>query len=529
MSFFDSIGSEIKKTAATKIAGAVVGTATLAATGATISYFAKSPSSPSGDPAPQAQVASAQDGTPASAPETPSTPSMPKMTPPPAGSAPQTAVVGGVTVEFQPDYGTAAASDSKDAADQAKDFVASKKWKVGANENGMIVGIGQAVLPCASDSNSFDQCRRQAFSEAMFQARKELVKFLSAKVSASVESLYREGDIVKELAKARAGQVAEQPGLVQKVALLASSYIDEELKSRGVDFGQQQAAQADADRQNQIALARKEAEELVTTSEFKSAVEALAASEVSGIQAYRTFEFIPAGGKGSIAVVAVQSDRSSQLQRALLGLGEAPTGAPKEPISQWAAAQGAGNLLYTFGCQPRINESGELVLVAFGQSSPIGNTERQVDAAEKKAALNAQREARLFLGAAVMSQEQQIEAATLKEFADDTAVYQSQSRYEERLSARADRLDMPGGLRAFRWKMKHPLSPKVTVGVVYEFSVTQALQANKLRDAFKAAGGAAGGAGISTKRPTEAPAPKKPEQKRPLSGGSGVGAEGDEP
>jgi hypothetical protein len=363
----------------------------------------------------------------------------------------------------------------------------------------------------------------------MFQARKELVKFMTAKVSATVESLYREGDIVKELAKSRAEKVVDQPGLVQKVALLASSYIDEELKSRGVDFGQQQAAQADADRQNQIALARKEAEELVTTSEFKSAVESIAASEVSAIQAYRIFEYIPAGGKGSIAVVAVQSDRSAQLQRALLGLGEAPSGAPKEPISKWAAAQGAENLLYTFGCQPRINENGELVLVAFGQGSPIGNTERQVDAAEKKAAQNAEREARMFLGAAVMSQEQQIEAATLKEFADDTAVYQSQSSYEERLSARADRLDMPGGLRSFRWKMKHPLSPKVTVGVVYVYSVSEALNANKIRDMFKAAGGSAGGAGISTKRPAEAPAPTKPEQKRPLSGGSGAGAEGDEP
>ena len=42
MSFLEGVTGEIKKTAATKIAGAVVGTASLAATGATISYFAKS-------------------------------------------------------------------------------------------------------------------------------------------------------------------------------------------------------------------------------------------------------------------------------------------------------------------------------------------------------------------------------------------------------------------------------------------------------------------------------------------------------
>jgi hypothetical protein len=88
---------------------------------------------------------------------------------------------------------------------------------------------------------------------------------------------------------------------------------------------------------------------------------------------------------------------------------------------------------------------------------------------------------------------------------------------------------MPGGVRAYRWRMQHPLSPKPTVGVVFVYSVEQALAANKLRDAFKAAGGAAGGAGISTKRPAETAAPKPPQQGRPLTGGSGAGAEGDEP
>jgi hypothetical protein len=129
----------------------------------------------------------------------------------------------------------------------------------------------------------------------------------------------------------------------------------------------------------------------------------------------------------------------------------------------------------------------------------------------------------------VQSQEQQIEASTLKDFADNSATYQSQSSYQAAIASRAERLSMPGGLSAFRWKQKHPLSDKTTVGVVMVFSVSEALAANKLRDAFKAAGGAAGGAGISTKRPAEAVAPKPPQQGRPLTGGSGTGAEGDEP
>lgn len=533
MSFLATLGTEIKKTAASKIAGALVGTATLAATGATVSYFVKSPSGPaaSASTSPVSIMADAGRAAPAISQDTGSgaPPSMPMVAAPAAATAPQAAVAGGVTVEYQADYGTAAASDGKDAFDQAQAFLSSKGWSEGKNANGMIVTIGKASLACGSDSDRFDDCRRQAYAQAMFDAKKELAKYMSLEVSASMSSMYREGDIAKQLAQTRAQQVAEVPGVVQKVALLANAYIDEELKSRGVNFGQEQAGKVEAERQREIEMARKEADQLLSSDEFKSAVEAVAMAECSAIQAYRTFEYIPAGAKGSIAVVAIYSEKSGQLQRALLGLGEAPAGAPKEAISAWAAAQGAGALLYTFGTQPRVNEKGELVLVAFGQSTPIGTSERHFDAAEKKAALNAQGDARRFLGELVMSQERQIEASTLKEFADSSSILQSQSSYEEALASRAERLSMPGGLRTFRWKMRHPLSAKTTVGVVYVYSVSGALEANKLRDMFKAAGGAAGGAGISNKRPSEAPSPQKPEQKRPLGGGSGTGAEGDEP
>ena len=524
MSFLEGVTGEIKKTAATKIAGAVVGTASLAATGATISYFAKS------SPATNESVAvvAVQDS-PATAP-----PAMPKMPAPAAAAsttAPQTTAVGGVTVEYQADYGSAIASDSKDAADQAQEFLASKGWVEGKNPNGMFVAIGKASLPCGSDSAKFDECRRQAFSQAMFSAKRSLANYLALEISASMSSTYREGDVLKQLTQSRAQQASATPGLAQKVALLANSYIDEELKSRGVNFGEEQSAQAEAERKRAAELARKDAEQLISTSEFKSAVNVAAMTEVSAVQAYRTFEYIAPGAKGSIGVVAIYSEKSGQLQQALLGLADLPAGAPKEEIGKWAAAQGANALLYTFGVQPRVDEKGELVLVAFGQGSPIGNSERQLDAAEQKAALNAQQAARFFLGGVVASEQNQVEASTLKDFSDNSSTYQSQASYEEFLKLNAEKLSLPGGNRVYRWKLRHPLSNKLTVGAVYVFSVSEALNANKLRDQFKAAGGAAGGKGISTKRPADpAPAsPAKPEQKRPLTGGSGSGSEGDEP
>ena len=118
MSFFEGVTGEIKKTAATKIAGAVVGTATLVATGATVSYFAKS------SPTTTESVALTASQDPAPAGSQSPAPAPPPKLPAPAVAAsattPQSAVVGGVTVEYQADYGSATASDSKDASDQAQ-------------------------------------------------------------------------------------------------------------------------------------------------------------------------------------------------------------------------------------------------------------------------------------------------------------------------------------------------------------------------------------------------------------------------
>lgn len=532
MSFIQSIGSEIKKTAATKVAGAVVGTATLAATGATLSYFAKSPSAPAQESTPAA-VATLQGSVPAP-PQMPRLSDAPVSVSSPAPEAPaQGAPAGGVTVEYQPDFGTAVASDAKDAADQAEEFLMSKKWTEGRNPNGMIVFVGKSSLPCGSEDPKFDECRRQAFDEAMLRAKNELAEYLSMQVAASMSRLYMEGDVVKQLAQARAAEVAQQPGMVEKLALLANSYIDEQLKARGVQFGEENAARDEAERQKQVELARKEAEQLLSSKEFRSAVQTAARAEVSALQAYRTFEYLAPGTKGSIAVVAVYSERSGQLQRALLGQGDPPSGAPKQSITDWARAQGAERLLYTFGTQPRVNENGELVLVAFGQATPIGNSEDQLDAAEDIAKLKAVEHARFYLGEMVLADKQQVQASRLKGFSDNTSTYESQSSFRSAVESEAKSLGMEGGLKAWRWKMRHPLSNKTTVGVVYVFSVSEALAANKLGAAFRAAGGAAGGPGLSTKRPAAPPAataPKAPEAPgRPRSGNTGTGAEGDEP
>lgn len=456
-------------------------------------------------------------------------------TPQAPGSAPSTGeappAAGGVVPEFQPGYGGAQGSVTLDARDQAQEFLSSKGWGEGVNPNGMWVVIGKSSLPCGANSKDFDQCRRQAYEEAMFQAKRAMVKRLADRVRTEIERRYAEGDVLKRMSQQRQVTIAAEPSLMDKVVALADNVISKELADRGVQVGPSadNKAWTDEERKKSEEAARKEAQQLLSKKEFRSAVESVASCEISGIQAYRTFEYVPAGKNGSIAVIAIYSEKSDELQRALLGLGPVPSGAPKEPIAAWARSEGPQSLLYTFGVQPRTNEKGEVVLVSFGQSTPITDSEDSLDAAEEKADLAASGAARSFLGELVMSQQMQVEASTLKQFADNAAAFESQSAFTSAIKATAETLSMPGGNVVYNWKMKHPLSNKVTCGVVKVYSVSDALMANKLREKFNALAASRGGRGISDKQPPSTPPASGTKTRQRTGSGNGSGAEGEAP
>lgn len=448
-------------------------------------------------------------------------PGTPAATPAPTATTPPSTNSGGVAVEYEKDYG-AGSGAIEDSDAQAEAFLVTKGWSKGPNPNGMIVVVGKASMPCGSDDKNFDQCRRQAYLEAMLQAKKKLVQFMAVEVETDMASTYAEGQLLKKPDPSLIPK--PEVGMLEKVGMLLNNELDKRLKTEGIEPGatpEQKKAYEDAK--------QKAAKETLSSSTFRSAVKAIAKHQISSIQAYRTFESIAKGANGSIAVIAIYSNKSSELQRALLGQCPPPKGAPTDPIATWARAQGAGTLLYTHGAQPRTNEKGEVVLVAFGQSTPIGKTEKQFDAAQKKATLNAMASARRYLGEVVASEEEDIEASTLKEFADDSKEFESESQYSESIKAKSDSLKMPGGLEVYTWKFQHPQSDRPTAGCVMVYSVSEALKANGLRDKFNKAGGAAGGAGISGNR--EAPSTEKDSSKKVPSGkgSEGKGSEGEAP
>lgn len=438
---------------------------------------------------------------------------------------------GGVSVQFEKtyasDYGKAEAVPDADKAAQA--YRSEKGWNIGRNgspETGFIAVIGTAPI-VGGEPGSFDQRRRQAAKEAMLNAKKAMVQYLAAEVSTNMRLKYVESTPPMEQIAAATTPTAtmEQPGAMEKLYAIVDYEIDQQLKSRNID----PSLKSPEDRAKAEAEAKKVATSLIGSTQFSDAVNIVAEHELSGLQAFRSFESVGAGGTGKVAVICVYSKKSAQLQRALLGQGPAPTGLPKGSITSWARSEGPKVLLYTHGVQVRTNENGEVVLVGFGQSTPLTSSERQVDAAAKKARAQAMGELRRFMGELVVAAESNNEASTARDFADDTSEFKSQAKYEEEVSAVAQKLLMPGILEADSWTEQHPGSDRKTAGCVLVWSVSEAIEANALRDRLKAAGGASGGVGIGNKRPAQKPA--APAQKPASSGkpSQGQGAAGEDP
>ena len=128
----------------------------------------------------------------------------------------------------------------------------------------------------------------------------------------------------------------------------------------------------------------------------------------------------------------------------------------------------------------------------------------------------------------VVIAESQEESSSYAEYADESSMYASNDSLEEEIRSRAAKLSMPGISQIHTWEFKHPLSNKTTYGWVGKMSVTDALDANQLRDVFNEVGGSKGGKGISNRRPKKTPRPSDPASGGGGTGG-GAGVEGEDP
>jgi hypothetical protein len=357
--------------------------------------------------------------------------------------------------EFQ-DPGPAEISvEETDVRSMTDDFLASKGWSEGLNSRGgrnFFVSVGVATIGAAPGSREFDSARINAFGRAMLAAKKDLTELHGVEIRNSVNSAYKEGDFPEEIAKRNA-----KPTLLEKATLLAHAKLDALLKKEGIEDPRS---------------ATEEQVQVILTSEvYRSLTESLARSTISGFQTYKVLESKVDGRSCQIAVVAIQSELLGQMASSLAGAPLVlPAKTPKRPILE-QLPKDERVLLTTMGIQQKIDENGQLVLLAFGQAAARTSSDRSLDAAYEKARIQALGMLRSFAGENAFTSSRLLEAETTEEYADGTSSYNNDSAFEQVILTTADSLNISGIASIKRWSAVHPLGQGIpTAGVVVAWS-----------------------------------------------------------
>jgi hypothetical protein len=428
-----------------------------------------------------------------------------RPSPPASGAAP---APGGLVVVPQRDPAFGTGQKVRSAGEQAREFVRSQGLQTGFNaDSRLFIGIGIYSFSLPADRPaSVDGLRNDAFWIALLEAKSQIVGFMGKLVAATMERRVASSSTTGELGPATSSDDAYvSPAAYELLERLLKAEVDS------------RTAEGKSPGPTRDGLLRS----VVMDERFEQAVRSVCKGEVAGAQAFRTFESVEPDGSAEVAVVLATNDTSRDLVRSLLRGTPAPRDIPAERIGAWAEQVGDMNLLYTHGAHVRTNEQGEVVLVAFGQSTPQNSNPRLKNVARSSADLNAALAARMFIGDLIESQAERQSLSSLKVFDDAREENRGKQEMLQQLKASAGPVTLEGGQSRHVWSVRHPRAEVDTHGCVWEFSLSGAKAAKELRQLMDDLAPSKGGPGA------RAVAPSAPPTARPgPAGSSGVGAPG---
>ena len=248
-------------------------------------------------------------------------------------------------------------------------FLSDKGWSEGIVQVGkkkIIIkkGVGQIAAP--PTHSSYIDSRRLAFDKAMLEAKAKMANFLEQEIAIAVERKYSDNDSShtptpqEEIADAMAAMPSES--ICGKAIRLLDAKLDNALKAEGVDFAAEKQAGGE-----RLQAAINKAKKLCGSGSFKKTISSSATCCVSGLQAYYVIESQRSGKQGEIGVIAMWSPALSAMADSLVTGKAVPVKAAKRPIRE-QIPKDKNVLLSTFGVQQKIDENGQLVLVAYGQA-----------------------------------------------------------------------------------------------------------------------------------------------------------------
>ena len=382
-----------------------------------------------------------------------------------------------------------AAVESKSVQDMVEEYLNAKGYSEGENAKGgkpFYVAVGYGVIQAPLENRGYADSRVNAYNKAMLDAKAKMAEYLGIAIRTETEHDYAEGNF-------GGNEAAEQDesSITAKLKRLIVAKIDKALREEGLD----------PDKAEREALERA-AKKQLNSDFYKKVISTAAKAEITGMQVMCSFEGVPAGGKGQIGVVAIWSPKLQAMAQSISRGTKLPTGVGKRPIKD-QIPNDKKVLLSTFGVQQKIDEDGNLVLVAFGQAGAVSESPQSANAARNKAKMQAMAAIREFAGETVAVTTDAMNAESVEEFENAAASYEDVSAYSQKIKAVAETLKISGIATVKNWESKHPLTGRMVYGTVCSWSPQQAAKAQAMKGAMDAA--AAGAATGSAPQPVANP------------------------
>jgi len=372
-----------------------------------------------------------------------------------------------------------AAVERKTVQDIVSEYLSSKGMTEGENTkkdgSSYYVAVGYGVIQAPLDSRSYGDSRVNAYNKAMLDAKAKMAEYLELAIRTETEHDYAEGNFGGNEEAER-----DELSIGSKIKRLVVAKLDDALRAEGLDPDA-------ADRAARERVAKKQ----LNGDLYKKVIATAAKAEITGMQVMCSFEGVPAGEKGQIGVVAVWSPKLQAMARSLSRGGKLPSGVGKRPIKD-QIPNDKEVLLSTFGVQQKIDESGHLVLVAFGQAGAATDSPQSANAARNKAKMQAMAAIREFAGETVAVTTDAINAESVEEFENAAESYEDVSAYSQKVKAVAESLKISGIATIKNWEAKHPLTGRMVYGAVCSWSPESAARAQSMKRAMDSAASGAG-------------------------------------
>ncbi len=360
----------------------------------------------------------------------------------------------------------------------------SKKDETGRD---VLIDFATATIAASASDPNFVNARIAAFNKAMLNAKAQCAEFQrtlltteaiselaqpsAERAGADAERLRRAGlaqEGATKIAQALNADVknkAELPEAVKTAALYGEKLIGlkmaEDLRKKGLDPSRPVEQQA--------------AKEVANSSQFRNMVSTVAQARCTGIKALASFEQNPTSGQGQVGIVTVWTERLHAIADAIVTnqWDLIDRGEPGRKIEQHIPDD-KRTLLTTFGTQLVRDERGDWVLLAFAQAQPRTRIQQSVDDAYEVAKTRGMGLIRSFMGEAVETNRQLLDAETSTVFTDESTRYQDDSAFQRNVKSVGERLPISGMTVAQEWETLHPANSGPVVGVVMQWKVDSA-------------------------------------------------------